>query len=615
MRHSRVRVLGSLLLFCLQHLVLSHDRVFLGQQEALSLLKRPRRANKGFLEEMLKGNLERECLEEICSYEEAFEALESTVRTNEFWRKYSVCESQRNLRTVLDECLTGNCVAGSGQNYRGTVSVTKSGIECQFWTSKFPHRPEFNTTTHPNANLTKNYCRNPDDNPNGPWCYTRDPAVRREECAVPVCGQDKTTVPFIPRDPPLDKTQQPCETDKGLHFSGTLSVTVSGAKCLPWASDKAKELSHGTTFLPEVKLVENYCRNPDGDDEGVWCYVDHPNTTFEYCDLHYCARPLDEMDDVIAGRTITQQHQTFFDVKTFGSGETDCGIRPLFEKKKISDKSEQELLDSYIGGRIVKGENAEVGSAPWQVMLFRKSPQELVCGASLISDRWILTAAHCLFYPPWDKNFTTDDILVRIGKHERTKYERHIEKISMLDKIIIHPKYNWRENLDRDIALILLKKPIAFSDRIHPVCLPTRELVQSLMLTGFKGRVSGWGNLYETWGSGTVALPSVLQQVNLPIVNQATCKASTNIRLTDNMFCAGYSPEDAKRGDACEGDSGGPFVMKVCAISTRAVPLLRGDFGRSQHKPYNVKRAEVTVGRYFSQMAAATVKQQIHFWF
>lgn len=45
------------------------------------MLKRPRRANKGFLEEMLKGNLERECLEESCSYEEAFEALESTVQT------------------------------------------------------------------------------------------------------------------------------------------------------------------------------------------------------------------------------------------------------------------------------------------------------------------------------------------------------------------------------------------------------------------------------------------------------------------------------------------------------------------------------------------------------
>lgn len=45
----------------------------------------------------------------------------------------------------------------------------------------------------------------------------------------------------------------------------------------------------------------------------------------------------------------------------------------------------------------------------------------------------------------------------------------------MLEKIHIHPRYNWRENLDRDIALLKLKKPISFTEYIHPVCLPDKE--------------------------------------------------------------------------------------------------------------------------------------------
>ncbi|XP_042302896.1 prothrombin [Sceloporus undulatus] len=568
MGQSRTKMLRAFLLTSLLHFTLSYDKVFLEQRQAFSLLKRTRRANKGLLEEMRRGNLERECLEEACSYEEAREALESDVQTDLFWTQYTVCSSQRKPRTILDECLKGDCVRDIGQNYRGTISVTKSGIECQYWSSKFPHRPEFNVTTHPQANLTENYCRNPNSNPLGPWCYTRDPVVRAEECAVPLCGENRTTVPFSPRTSPPKKKQQqqPCVPDKGLQYTGSLPVTRSGARCLPWASEATRQLSHRRDFLPNVNLVENYCRNPDGDDEGVWCYVANPNVTHEYCDLDYCDTVLNYADDVDeeqrAGRTTAVEHQVLFDPKTFGEGEADCGVRPLFEKKKTPDNSEHELLESYLAGRIVKGSDADAGSAPWQVMLFKKSPQELVCGASLISDRWVLTAAHCIFYPPWDKNFTTDDLLVRIGKHNRKKYERNMEKIVMLDKIIIHPKYNWKENLDRDIALLHLKKPVAFSDYIQPVCLPTKEIVQSLLLAGYKGRVTGWGNLFETWTTNPSVLPNVLQQVNLPIVGQETCKASTKIKVTDNMFCAGYSPEDSKRGDACEGDSGGPFVMK-----------------------------------------------------
>lgn len=45
----------------------------------------------------------------------------------------------------------------------------------------------------------------------------------------------------------------------------------------------------------------------------------------------------------------------------------DCGLRPLFEKKSVEDKSEHELLESYIEGRIVGGQEAEIGLAPWCV--------------------------------------------------------------------------------------------------------------------------------------------------------------------------------------------------------------------------------------------------------
>lgn len=67
-------------------------------------------------------------------------------------------------------------------------------------------------------------------------------------------------------------------------------------------------------------------------------------------------------------------------------------------------------------------------------------------------------------------------------------------------------------------------------------------LPQRLLQAGYKGRVTGWGNLREVWtGNPAEMQPSVLQVVNLPIVERPVCKASTRIHITDNMFCAGKS--------------------------------------------------------------------------
>ncbi|KAG5284994.1 hypothetical protein AALO_G00032830 [Alosa alosa] len=547
--------------------------VFIDTERASEVLIRARRANS-FLEEVKPGDLERECLEEICNHEEASEVFEQ--QQAQFWWKYQGCNgltlprdpnSTQTLRNCLDA--SGECFVGNGETYSEAVAITSSGKTCQYWSSNYPHRiTEFNTAL--DDSLKENYCRNPDQSPDGPWCFTCDPTVRRESCAIPKCDGPFVTAPLPTNLPPFNgiidyNSSTNCLLDNGRDYNGTLSVTMKGFACLPWATPKAKKKAAGLEFLPNVVLEANYCRNPDNDAEGPWCFVDHPNVTMDYCDLQLCDDPLEsEADDVRQESRWGQTgpRKSFFSPQSFGNGEQVCGERPMFEKIGKADSREQELLDESRQPRILTRDNADIGSAPWQVMLYQRSPQELLCGASLISDEWVLTAAHCILYPPWNKNLTSEDILVRLGKYSCSKFERGVEQIKGLDKIIVHPKYNWKENLNSDIALLHMKKPIEFSAHIHPICLPTRQVAKELIMSGFVGRVTGWGNLFERWSSSPKAIPSVLRQVHLPIVDQDTCQYSTSIRITDNMFCAGFRPEQSIYGDGCEGDSGGPFVMK-----------------------------------------------------
>lgn len=79
-----------------------------------------------------------------------------------------------------------------------------------------------------------------------------------------------------------------CVPDRGRHYNGRLAVTVSGSPCLAWASEQVKALTKDRGFTPPVPLEENFCRNPDGDEEGAWCYVGGKPGDLEYCDLNYC---------------------------------------------------------------------------------------------------------------------------------------------------------------------------------------------------------------------------------------------------------------------------------------------------------------------------------------
>ncbi|XP_022082598.1 uncharacterized protein LOC110974931 isoform X2 [Acanthaster planci] len=200
--------------------------------------------------------------------------------------------------------------------------------------------------------------------------------------------------------------------------------------------------------------------------------------------------------------------------------------------------------------KITSGTDARKGSAPWLAQLWYVDKGTLFCHGSILDNRWILTAAHCIRV----RNATKNDIMIRLGDYDKSLPETE-EQVYRVEDIKVHQVFNTRL-FDADVALIKLVQAIQFTDHVRPICLPAKSVSKSMLKVGTYGVVSGWGKV----SSGDEDYPRHLKRVILPVQSQVTCRRSTIYDVTPNMFCAGYSA--AGKGDSCEGDSGAPFAVQ-----------------------------------------------------
>jgi len=197
---------------------------------------------------------------------------------------------------------------------------------------------------------------------------------------------------------------------------------------------------------------------------------------------------------------------------------------------------------SFQHGRVIAGTTAIKGSWPWQINIRRNG--KYLCGGSLISPTWVLTAAHCL------ENINHLTLSVVAGDQD-TNLKEGTEQEVQTKQTITHEGWN-RAKLTHDIALMELKTPVKFNNYVQPVCLPNQSAE-----IGKECYITGWGKTRHPGKSN-----NILQQGRLKIVSKATCsKLNPKIfraPVTDAMLCAGSG--GASLTGTCHGDSGGPFV-------------------------------------------------------
>ncbi|KAM7381654.1 hypothetical protein PAMA_012480 [Pampus argenteus] len=225
----------------------------------------------------------------------------------------------------------------------------------------------------------------------------------------------------------------------------------------------------------------------------------------------------------------------------------------------------QDCGVASLNTKVVGGENAVGGSWPWQVSVHLIAH---TCGGTLISDEWVLTAAHCIIIK------TPGVWTLYFGRVNQTGPNVN-EVQRKVSQIIVHPNYN-NTLYNNDVALMKLSSPVNFTDYIRPICLASNS-------SQFHNSTSCWATGWGKLSKDDLLIPNTLQEVQIPVIGNKQCSCNyvpvPSAKITNNMICAGQENKGV-----CRGDSGGPLQCKQgsvwiqAGITSFGVPCALADY-------------------------------------